>query len=148
MGMGAELVSCMPGFIAAIFNEIVVVAQEHTQNTRRTDNKHATKYNDGNEQINAGKYSLSVRRGLRLPELLLKAELRKKVQKVIHEKLPGIVKEMFEENIREKKINNRKCHKKHLIVKHTKANTCHQAYLQPAVKGKSHPSLLMKALIK
>ena len=31
MGMGAELVSCMPGFIAAIFNEIVVVAQEHTK---------------------------------------------------------------------------------------------------------------------
>lgn len=30
MGMGSELVSCMPGFIAAIFNEICISAQEHT----------------------------------------------------------------------------------------------------------------------
>lgn len=30
MGMGSELVSCMPGFIAAIFNEICVSAQKHT----------------------------------------------------------------------------------------------------------------------
>lgn len=30
MGMGSELVSCMPGFIAAIFNEICMSAQKHT----------------------------------------------------------------------------------------------------------------------
>lgn len=30
MGMGSELVSCMPGFVAAIFNEICVSAQKHT----------------------------------------------------------------------------------------------------------------------
>lgn len=30
MGMGSELVSCMPGFIAAIFNEICVSAEKHT----------------------------------------------------------------------------------------------------------------------
>ncbi|MBO5081719.1 MAG: hypothetical protein J6C06_03845 [Lachnospiraceae bacterium] len=30
MGMGSELVSCMPGFIAAIFNEICGSAQKHT----------------------------------------------------------------------------------------------------------------------
>ena len=30
MGMGSELVSCMPGFIAAIFNEICTSAQKHT----------------------------------------------------------------------------------------------------------------------
>lgn len=30
MGMGSELVSCMPGFIAAIFNEICISAQKHT----------------------------------------------------------------------------------------------------------------------
>ena len=30
MGMGSELVSCMPGFIAAIFNEICASAQKHT----------------------------------------------------------------------------------------------------------------------
>lgn len=30
MGMGSELTSCMPGFIAAIFNEICVSAQKHT----------------------------------------------------------------------------------------------------------------------
>ena len=30
MGMGSELVSCMPGFIAAIFNEICLSAQKHT----------------------------------------------------------------------------------------------------------------------
>lgn len=28
--MGSELVSCMPGFIAAIFNEICISAQKHT----------------------------------------------------------------------------------------------------------------------
>jgi pyrroline-5-carboxylate reductase len=31
MGMGAELVSCMPGFIAALFNEIKKSAQKHTK---------------------------------------------------------------------------------------------------------------------
>lgn len=30
MGMGSELVSCMPGFIAAIFNEICISAKQHT----------------------------------------------------------------------------------------------------------------------
>lgn len=30
MGMGSELVSCMPGFIAAIFNEICISAKKHT----------------------------------------------------------------------------------------------------------------------
>jgi len=30
MGMGSELVSCMPGFVAAIFDEICVSAQKHT----------------------------------------------------------------------------------------------------------------------
>lgn len=30
MGMGAELVSCMPGFLAAIFREICVSAKKHT----------------------------------------------------------------------------------------------------------------------
>jgi pyrroline-5-carboxylate reductase len=30
MGMGSELVSCMPGFIAAIFDEICMSAQKHT----------------------------------------------------------------------------------------------------------------------
>jgi pyrroline-5-carboxylate reductase len=30
MGMGSELVSCMPGFIAALFNEICISAQKHT----------------------------------------------------------------------------------------------------------------------
>lgn len=30
MGMGSELVSCMPGFIAAIFNEICSSAKKHT----------------------------------------------------------------------------------------------------------------------
>lgn len=30
MGMGSELVSCMPGFIAAIFNEICLSTQKHT----------------------------------------------------------------------------------------------------------------------
>ena len=30
MGMGSELVSCMPGFIAGIFNEICTSAQKHT----------------------------------------------------------------------------------------------------------------------
>lgn len=33
MGMGSELVSCMPGFIAAIFNEICLSAQKHTNIT-------------------------------------------------------------------------------------------------------------------
>lgn len=30
MGMGSELVSCMPGFVAAIFNEICTSAKKHT----------------------------------------------------------------------------------------------------------------------
>ena len=30
MGMGSELVSCMPGFVAAIFDEICISAQKHT----------------------------------------------------------------------------------------------------------------------
>lgn len=30
MGMGSELVSCMPGFVAAIFNEICASAKKHT----------------------------------------------------------------------------------------------------------------------
>ena len=30
MGMGSELVSCMPGFIAAVFNEICTSAQKQT----------------------------------------------------------------------------------------------------------------------
>ena len=30
MGMGSELVSCMPGFIASLFNEICISAKKHT----------------------------------------------------------------------------------------------------------------------
>lgn len=49
MGMGSELVSCIPGFIAAIFNEICISAQKH-RDGRSCSN--GFKYNDWNGAIN------------------------------------------------------------------------------------------------
>ena len=101
MGMGAELVSCMPGFIAAIFNEIVVVAQEHT----KIPEEQIT-----NMLLNTmmGTSKLMLENKLSFEEVIIRVATKGGITeegiKVIHEKLPEVVKEMFEKTLEKRKL--------------------------------------------
>ncbi len=101
MGMGAELVSCMPGFIAAIFNEIAVVAQEHTK---------IPEEQIINMLLNTmmGTSKLMLENKLSFEEVITRVATKGGITeegiKVIHDKLPEVVKEVFEKTLEKRKL--------------------------------------------
>ena len=101
MGMGAELVSCMPGFIAAIFNEIAVVAQEHTK---------IPEEQIINMLLNTmmGTSKLMLENKLSFEEVIIRVATKGGITeegiKVIHDKLPEVVKEVFEKTLEKRKL--------------------------------------------
>ncbi len=101
MGMGAELVSCMPGFIAAIFNEIVVVAQEHTKIPEEQIINMLL-----NTMMGTSKLMLENKLSFEkvITRVATKGGITEEGIKVIHDKLPEVVKEVFEKTLEKRKL--------------------------------------------
>ncbi|MDR1029943.1 MAG: NAD(P)-binding domain-containing protein [Treponema sp.] len=99
IGMGSELTSCMPGFIGAIFKVITDEAERHTTIPKEqiTQMVLETLYGTG---------TLLLEKGMSFDTLINRVATRGGITeegtKIIAEKLPEIIKEMFEKT-REKR---------------------------------------------
>lgn len=100
MGMGAELVSCMPGFTAAIFNEIKKGAQKHT---KIEGNKIATML--ANTMIGTGR--LIIENKMTFEEVIervaTKGGITEEGTKVIEKEFPNVAAEMFAKTLEKRK---------------------------------------------
>lgn len=100
MGMGAELVSCMPGFTAAIFNEIKKGAQKHT---KIEGNKIATML--ANTMIGTGR--LIIENKMTFEEVIervaTKGGITEEGTKVIEKEFPNVAAEMFDKTLEKRK---------------------------------------------
>lgn len=101
MGMGAELVSCMPGFIAAIFNEIRKGAEKHT---KIEENKIVTML--ANTIIGTGK--LIIENKMTFEEVIervaTKGGITEEGTKVIEQEFPKVAAEIFDRTLEKRKI--------------------------------------------
>jgi pyrroline-5-carboxylate reductase len=101
MGMGAELVSCMPGFTAALFNEIKKGAQKHT---KIKENKIVTML--ANTMIGTGR--LIIENKMTFEEVIkrvaTKGGITEEGTKVIEQEFPKVVTEMFDKTLEKRKI--------------------------------------------
>lgn len=101
MGMGAELVSCMPGFTAAIFNEIKKGAQKHT---KIEGNKIVTML--ANTMIGTGR--LIIENKMTFEEVIervaTKGGITEEGTKVIEKEFPKVVTKMFDRTLEKRKI--------------------------------------------
>ena len=100
MGMGAELVSCMPGFTAAIFNEIKKGAQKHT---KIEGNKIVTML--ANTMIGTGR--LIIENKMTFEEVIervaTKGGITEEGTKVIEKEFPNVAAEMFDKTLEKRK---------------------------------------------
>jgi pyrroline-5-carboxylate reductase len=101
MGMGSELTSCMPGFIGAIFKVITDEAEKHTMIDKKDIIKMVleTMYGTG---------KLLLEKGITFDKLInrvaTKGGITEEGTKIIGEKLPEIISEMFERTLKKRKI--------------------------------------------
>ena len=100
MGMGSELVSCMPGFIAAIFHEICVSAKQHTN------------IPDGeivrmvlNTMVGTGRLMLEKNYSFEhvVSRVATKGGITEEGTKVIHEQLPEVMDELFNRTLEKRR---------------------------------------------
>jgi len=100
MGMGSELVSCMPGFIAAIFHEICVSAKQHTDipedeivrmvlNTMGGTGKLMLEKDYSFEQV--------------VSRVATKGGITEEGTKVIREQLPEVIDELFNRTLEKRR---------------------------------------------
>jgi pyrroline-5-carboxylate reductase len=103
MGMGAELTSCMPGFIGAIFKVITDEAQKHTSLNKNDIVKMVieTIYGTG---------KLLLEKEMTFDNLInrvaTKGGITEDGTKIIEAKLPKIIDEMFEKTLEKRKITS------------------------------------------
>lgn len=103
IGFGSELVSCMPGFIAAIFHEICINAKVHTRISDEAiiDMVKNTLY---------GTSKLILDNGLSFEEVIArvatKGGITEEGTKIIHEQFPRTVSDMFNKTILKRKITS------------------------------------------
>jgi pyrroline-5-carboxylate reductase len=101
MGMGSELTSCMPGFIGAILKVITDEAEKHT-----TINKEQIVQMVIETLYGTGK--LLLERGMTFEELIhrvaTKGGITEEGTKIIGEKLPEVINEIFEKTLEKRKI--------------------------------------------
>lgn len=99
IGMGSELVSCMPGFIASLFNEICIEAQNHTTLAEDLiiEMVKNTMY---------GTSKLLLDNNLSFEEVIIrvatKGGITEEGTKVIHEHFPKIASELFHKTIQKR----------------------------------------------
>ncbi len=101
LGMGSELVSCMPGFIAAIFNEIATSAQKHTSLDRQqiVDMLLSTLTATGKlMQQNAWTFEQVISR------VATKGGITEEGVKVVEARLPAAMDELFEKTLEKRRL--------------------------------------------
>lgn len=105
VGMGSELVSCMPGFIASIFDVICTSAQSHTEIPKDQVIKMVL-----NTMSATG--DLMLRKDLSFDEVVsrvaTKGGITEEGTKVVYEKFPDTADELFEKTLEKRKLTARK----------------------------------------
>jgi pyrroline-5-carboxylate reductase len=112
IGMGSELTSCMPGFIGAIFKVITGTAEKHTSINKNDIIKMVmeTMYGTG---------KLLLEKEMTFDDLInrvaTKGGITEEGTKVIEEKLPQIINEMFEKTLEKRKTTTEKTQNEFII---------------------------------
>lgn len=105
IGMGSELVSCMPGFIASIFHEICAVAANHTTIPQEQIIQMVLK-------TIAGTGRLMVNNEYTFEEVIhrvaTKGGITEEGVKVIHNRLPEVMEELFQKTLEKRSLTTRK----------------------------------------
>ena len=105
IGMGAELTSCMPGFIGAIFKVITDEAEKHMSINKNDIIKMVveTLYGTG---------KLLLKKGITFEQLIervaTKGGITEEGTKIIDAKMPEIINELFEKTLEKRKITTEK----------------------------------------
>lgn len=101
IGMGSELVSCMPGFIAAIFNEICVSAKKHTS---ISDNEVMQMVL--NTMIGTGELMLANNYSFEevISRVATKGGITEEGTKVIHQHIPNVADELFDKTLEKRRV--------------------------------------------
>lgn len=100
MGMGSELVSCMPGFIAAIFNEICVSAKQHTDIPQEEIIRMVL-----NTMVGTGRLMLEKDYSFEnvVSRVATKGGITEEGTNVIHEQLPEVMDELFDRTLEKRR---------------------------------------------
>jgi pyrroline-5-carboxylate reductase len=112
IGMGSELTSCMPGFIGAIFKVITNEAEKHTSINKNDIVKMVieTMYGTG---------KLLLEKGITFDNLITrvatKGGITEEGTKVIEEKLPEIINEMFEKTLEKRRTTTENAQNEFII---------------------------------
>lgn len=105
IGMGSELVSCMPGFIAAIFQEICVVAGSHTTISQEQIMHMVLKTMAGTGQLmleNEYTFEEVIQR------VATKGGITEEGVMVIQNRLPEVLGELFQKTLEKRSLTTRK----------------------------------------
>ena len=105
MGMGSELVSCMPGFLAAIFQELCVSAKKHTSLSEEEIARMVlhTVVGTGTMMLEKG-YSFSDV----ITRVATKGGITEEGTKVIEVQFPKVADEMFEKTLEKRRQTTEK----------------------------------------
>ena len=105
MGMGSELVSCMPGFIAAIFQEICVSAKKHTTLSENEIARMVLHTMVGTGELMFGKeYSFEDV----ITRVATKGGITEEGTKIIAEQFPKVADEVFEKTLEKRRQTTEK----------------------------------------
>lgn len=105
MGMGAELVSCMPGFIAGIFQELCVSAKKHTSLSENRIVQMVLRTMVGTGILMLDKeYSYEDV----ISRVATKGGITEEGTKVIHEQFPKVADEVFEKTLEKRRQTTEK----------------------------------------
>ena len=100
MGMGSELVSCMPGFIASIFDVLCSTAREHTSIPEEEIVSMVL-----NTLCSTGELMLSKKMSFNdvVTRVATKGGITEEGTKVVYEQFPAIARDLFEKTLEKRK---------------------------------------------
>ncbi len=108
LGMGSELVSCMPGFIAALFNEICLAGKKHTKipENEVVQMVLRTMVGTGELMLANGYFFEEV-----VSRVATKGGITEVGTRIIHEQFPDIAEELFEKTLEKRRETTEKAQK-------------------------------------
>jgi len=108
MGMGSELVSCMPGFIAAIFHEICISAKQHTDIPEEEIIRMVL-----NTMVGTGKLMLEKNYSFEnvVSRVATKGGITEEGTKVIEAQFPKVADDLFEKTLEKRRQTTEKAQK-------------------------------------
>jgi pyrroline-5-carboxylate reductase len=113
MGMSSELVSCMPGFIAAIFNEICTLAKKHTSIEADEVVQMVLNTMIGTEQLMIEKNCINCSYRDVFIRVAAKGGITKEGIKVIQESFPQVSDSIFDKALEKRRYIQNAGNKKH-----------------------------------